>query len=242
MPTTRSNTVDVAFDVPLDHPFSYRVPPGWTLALGQRVAAPLGRAERIGVVVALREGDTAGLKPLACVVDPAPILDAAGLTLAAWIAEQSLSSLGGTLAALLPPPGSAGARSDQAVPSDEALQADDAVPSDKAIRSREPLGAGHPRFKPGTPSNTEPGQSPKPDVLIGQGRERRLLERVAAARAPALVIVPDIQAAGRWAQRLGKHRPVARPDSGVDDEARARAWDALAAGGPRAPARPAPPP
>ncbi len=95
---------DVAFDVPLDHPFSYRVPSDWTLAVGQRVAAPLGRAERIGVVVALRDGDAAGLKPLARVVDPAPVLDAAGLTLAAWIAEQSLSSLGGTLAALLPPP------------------------------------------------------------------------------------------------------------------------------------------
>ncbi len=227
---------DVAFDVPLDHPFSYRVPSDWTLAVGQRVAAPLGRAERIGVVVALRDGDAAGLKPLARVVDPAPVLDAAGLTLAAWIAEQSLSSLGGTLAALLPPPRSTGAqgnqavRSDGAVPSDDAVRADDAVPSDKAIRSREPLRAGHPRFKPGTRSDTEPGQSPKPDVLIGTGRERRLLERVAAARAPALVIVPDIEAAGRWAQRLDKHGPVARLDSGVDDVARARAWDALAAG------------
>src|SRR5207247_423783 len=122
----------------------------------------LGRAERIGVVVALRDGDAAGLKPLARVVDPAPVLDAAGLTLAAWIAEQSLSSLGGTLAALLPPPRSTGAqgnqavRSDDAVPSDDAVRADDAVPSDKAIRSREPLRAGHPRFKPGTRSDTEP--------------------------------------------------------------------------------------
>ena len=33
----------------------------------------------------------------------APVLDAEGLALAQWIAEQSLSSLGGTLAALLPP-------------------------------------------------------------------------------------------------------------------------------------------
>src|SRR5207247_939663 len=107
----------------------------------------------------------------------------------------------------LPPPRSTGAqgnqavRSDDAVPSDDAVRSDDAVQSDKAIRSREPLRAGHPRFKPGTRSDTEPGQSPKPDVLIGTGRERRLLERVAAARAPALVIVPDIEAAGRWGAR-----------------------------------------
>jgi primosomal protein N' (replication factor Y) len=210
---------DVAFDVPLDHPFSYRVPLGWTLAVGQRVAAPLGRAERVGVVVGLRDGDAAGLKPLTRVLDPAPVLDAGGLALAGWIAEQSLSSLGGTLAALLPPARSA------------RPHADEALRSDEAIRSREPSRTGHPRFEPGTRSYAEAaGESPKPDVLIGMGRERRLLERVAAATAAALVIVPDVEAAGRWAQRLDKHGPVARLDSGVDDATRAGAWAALTAG------------
>jgi len=210
---------DVAFDVPLDHPFSYRVPSGWTLAVGQRVFAPLGRAERVGVVVGLRDDDTAGLKPLTRVVDALPVLDANGLALAGWIAEQSLSSLGGTLAALLPPAGSARRHSD------------DAVRTDETIRSREPSRTGHPRLKPATRSNTEAaGESPKPDVLIGLGRERRLLERVAAATAATLVIVPDVEAAGRWAQRLDKHGPVARLDSGVDDATRAGAWAALTAG------------
>src|SRR5207249_566810 len=65
---------------------------------------------------------------------------------------------------------------------------------------------------------------------IGTGRERRLLERVAAATAATLVIVPDVEAAGRWAQRLDKHGPVARLDSGVDDATRAGAWAALTAG------------
>ena len=210
---------DVAFDVPLDHPFSYRVPSGWTLAVGQRVFAPLGRAERVGVVVGLRDDDTAGLKPLTRVVDALPVLDANGLALAGWIAEQSLSSLGGTLAALLPPAGSARRHSD------------DAVRTDETIRSREPSRTGQPRLKPATHSNTEAaGESPKPDVLIGLGRERRLLERVAAATAATLVIVPDVEAAGRWAQRLDKHGPVARLDSGVDDATRAGAWAALTAG------------
>jgi len=209
---------DVAFDVPLDHPFSYRVPSGWTLAVGQRVFAPLGRAERVGVVVGLRDDDAAGLKPLTRVVDALPVLDANGLALAGWIAEQSLSSLGGTLAALLPPAGSARRHSD------------DAVRTDEAIRSREASRTGHPRFKPASPSDTEPGESAKPDVFIGLGRERRLLERVAAATAATLVIVPDVEAAGRWAQRLDKHGPVARLDSGVDDATRAGAWAALTAG------------
>jgi primosomal protein N' (replication factor Y) len=196
MPSTPSYTADVAFDTPVEHPFSYRVPDGMILAPGQRVAAPLGRAERTGVVVALREGDPGGLKPLARVVD-----------LAHWIAEQSLSSLGSTLAALTPP-----------------------VAPEQPQRSRKPSRTGHPRFIPGSPSDTEARTLVKPDVLTGAGRERRLLERLGAATAPALVIVPDVEGAARWTQRLEKHGAVARLDSGVDDETRARAWAALAAG------------
>jgi primosomal protein N' (replication factor Y) len=190
---------DVAFDAPLDHPFSYCVPPGWTLTPGQRVAAPLGRAERVGVVVAVRDGDAAGLKPLARVVDAAPVLDAGSLDLARWVSEQSLSSLGSTLGALTPP---------------VVCEGDAASNRDSRLR---------------TPSATTPATA-TPEVFIGAGRERRLLERVAAASAPALVIVPDVEAAGRWTQRLEKHGAVARLDSGADDATRARAWAALAAG------------
>ena len=196
---------DIAFALPLDHPFSYRVPPGWTLTPGQRVAAPLGRAERVGVVVALRDGDARGLKPLARVVDAAAIVDGGTLELVRWISAQSLSSFGSTLAALTPP----------------------VVPS--VSEGEDGLARGR------TPSASTLGRASAPDaalpeVFIGTGRERRLIERVAAASAPALVIVPDVEAAGRWAQRLDKHGPVARLDSGVDDATRAGAWAALTAG------------
>ena len=96
---------DVVFDLPLDHPFSYLVPDSLTVAPGQRVSAPLGgRGTRVGVVVALRDGDAEGLRPMERVVEPAPILSAAGLDLGRWIADESLSSWGSTLLALLPPP------------------------------------------------------------------------------------------------------------------------------------------
>src|SRR5207247_10048959 len=65
---------DVAFDAPVSHPFSYRVPDGWEPAPGQRVLAPLRGAARVGMVVALREGDDARLKPLLRVADSTPIL------------------------------------------------------------------------------------------------------------------------------------------------------------------------
>src|SRR5438094_9484585 len=98
---------DVVFDAPVRHSFSYRVPDGWTLAPGQRTRAPLRGAARVGMVVALRDGTDPQLKPLARLVDPEPVLSTAQLELVGWIAAQSLSSVGSTCAALLPPPGRA---------------------------------------------------------------------------------------------------------------------------------------
>ena len=96
---------DVVFDLPLDHPFSYLVPRSLNLRPGQRVRAPLGgRGTRVGLVVALREGDAAGLRAVQHAVEPAPILPAGSLALGRWIADESLSSWGSTLLALLPPP------------------------------------------------------------------------------------------------------------------------------------------
>ena len=96
---------DVVFDLPLDHPFSYLVPDPLTVTPGQRVSAPLGgRGTRVGVVVALRDGEAAGLRPVQRAVEAAPILSAGGLALGRWIADESLSSWGSTLLALLPPP------------------------------------------------------------------------------------------------------------------------------------------
>ena len=96
---------DVVFDLPLDRPFSYLVPDSLNLKPGQRVRAPLGgRATRVGVVVGLHEGDSTGLRPIDRVVEAAPILSTGDLELGRWIADESLSSWGSTLLALLPPP------------------------------------------------------------------------------------------------------------------------------------------
>jgi primosomal protein N' (replication factor Y) len=100
---------DVVFDIPIDHAFSYLVPPGLVVARGQRVGAPLQGRARVGVVVALREGDAVGLKPLQRAVEPVPVLSEAGLELGRWAAAESLSSWGSTLLSLLPPPPRGGA-------------------------------------------------------------------------------------------------------------------------------------
>jgi len=102
-----TRVADVVFDAPVDQPFTYRVPPDVTAAAGQRVAAPLGGAERVGLVLAVRDEITpsARLRPLGRVVDIAPVLGPAALDLVRWIAAQSLTSVGSTALSLLPPPG-----------------------------------------------------------------------------------------------------------------------------------------
>jgi primosomal protein N' (replication factor Y) len=96
----------VVFDVPVDRAFLYAVPPGLTVAPGQRVLAPLGATTRAGLVVAVRSGATRQqVRTLTAVLDPAPVLSGSQLDLARWIARESCSSLGSTCASLLPPPG-----------------------------------------------------------------------------------------------------------------------------------------
>ena len=136
---------DVAFDAPVRHSFSYRVPEGWRLAPGQRARAPLRGAARVGMVVAVRDGAEEGLKPLARLVDAEPVLSRAQLDLVNWIAAQTLSSVGSTCAALLPPPASGDAA---------------------GVAGRAAAVAGRPG-------------GPKPELLIGAGREKRVLDRLA---------------------------------------------------------------
>ena len=199
-----SLVADVVFDAPLDQSFTYRVPVGVSLEAGQRVLAPLGGAQRVGLVVAARDAAAdSRLRALTRIVDEAPVLGTKGLDLARWIAAQSLTSLGSTALSLLPP-AVAGVVSAVA-PAERHVEAPPATGAERRVR---------------TPSPTL--------VVAGSGRERRVLELIAAG--PALVIVSDVESAGRWAVRLAKLGPVVRLDSGVSDAERAAAWAALGAG------------
>ena len=131
--TVPARIADVAFDAPLGHPFSYRVPDGWALRPGQRALAPLRGAARVGMVVAVHDGADAKLKSLDRLVDREPVLSPAQLDLVRWISAQSLSSLGSTCAALLPPP----SRSDADAPRESGVA--DASPAAPAERKPELL-------------------------------------------------------------------------------------------------------
>src|SRR5262245_29321773 len=250
----------VVFDVPVDHAFFYRIPDGWTVAPGQRVRAPLRGAPRPGVVVAVEDGSPSGLKLLSAIEDSAIPVGAAHLALARWIAGESLTSLGSTLAALTPTLRSTGTgrrrspRSERGPdtgaaarrppepaegPFGQVLDAGGISLRQRAETAAISLGQRPPAPPADLNGRDDIALAPSPlrsaprravgatglgELLVGAGRERRALERVAAARGPALVLVPDLDACTRWAQRLEKIERTIRLDSGAPDDERGRGW------------------
>jgi primosomal protein N' (replication factor Y) len=98
-----------------DQLFTYRVPPelAGRVVPGQRVRVPFGsRREPLeGVVfeVVRRDGPPpAGLRAVAEVPDPEPILRPEDLELARWLAERTVCTLAQAVRVLLPPPGPPG--------------------------------------------------------------------------------------------------------------------------------------
>lgn len=139
---------DVVFDLPLRQAFTYSVPAGMALARGQRVSAPLHGRARVGAVVDVRDGDGAGLLPVERAIERVPIVSAAMLELSRWAADQSLSSWGSTLLALLPPPPR---RADEAVAPPPELHAAGAAPAELWIgATREARLAAHLADEPGS--------------------------------------------------------------------------------------------
>src|SRR5439155_269024 len=190
-------------DLPLDHPFSYLLPGDLKLACGQRVRAPLGgRGTRVGMVVALREGDESGLRPVQHVVDAAPIVSAAGLDLGRWIADESLSSWGSTLLALVPPPSRA-RRTESVAP------APDRAPS---IPAREPelwtSADRDERLTAMLAAESEAALVIAPDTASAARWARRLA--AAHLAGPARGARPRAQAAWTTAASLARHPHAAR--------------------------------
>jgi primosomal protein N' (replication factor Y) len=225
---------EVVFDVPVDHAFAYRIPPGWSLAPGQRVLAPLRGTARPGLVVAVRPGPDANLKLLAGIDDPAPSLASGQLDLARWVASEALASLGSTVAALTPALRSPKARRRARSSAPAIPPAAEARPT--ATAESGAWGSARPR-SPAVPV-TAAGDMPETngqacELLIGAGRERHVLERVAARRGPALILLPDLEACARWIQRLEKVDRAVRLDSGASDGERAQGWRDLGHGAAR---------
>lgn len=96
---------DVILPVPLPGTFTYAVPEGMDVRVGERVLVTFGRTKTyLGVVVRMHWEKPEGyeIKPLLQVIDAAPIVTNVQLRLWSWISEYYLSPIGEVYKAALP--------------------------------------------------------------------------------------------------------------------------------------------
>ncbi len=96
---------ELAFDLPIPHTFTYRVPEGLAVAVGVRAVAPFAGRKLTGFVVSLSatsDIDPKALKELTRVVDAEPLVEEADFARAKWVADTYLSAFGEALHAMTP--------------------------------------------------------------------------------------------------------------------------------------------
>ena len=88
----------------IDKPYSYAIPAGMELQPGQRVMVPFGRGNRRceGVVLAVEEGSSQGLKSIEQVLDEVSLLSPIMLRLAAFLRERYFCTFYEAVRVMLP--------------------------------------------------------------------------------------------------------------------------------------------
>ena len=91
----------------IDKPYDYLVPAEWMeqAVPGVRVTVTFGRGNRVseGIILARTQGEKQpGLKPLAAVLDSAPVLDQDGIALALWMRQRYFCTLYEAVKTILP--------------------------------------------------------------------------------------------------------------------------------------------
>lgn len=88
----------------IDKPYSYQIPPEISVSPGVRVVVPFGKGNRRteGMVLAVSPEAGEGLKCIERVLDQEPVLDEAGLRLAAFVRERYFCTFYDAIKAMLP--------------------------------------------------------------------------------------------------------------------------------------------
>jgi len=105
VPRPGAALVEVAVNTqqPARTPFTYSVPDGHSLEPGHAVFVPFGPRILQGIVVATTDSTTLqAVRPVAAIADPDPVLDAAHIALARWLAEEYFAPLWDCIACCLP--------------------------------------------------------------------------------------------------------------------------------------------
>ncbi|GAJ17681.1 unnamed protein product, partial [marine sediment metagenome] len=96
MPDKKREYAGVAFSLPMDKLFHYRIPAPLKneVEVGKRVWVEFGHKDKVGYVVGLAESaEVKDVKPVKSVIDAEPIVSGHMLELCRWISETYLCSL-----------------------------------------------------------------------------------------------------------------------------------------------------
>ncbi len=84
--------------------FSYAIPPGLSIKVGQAVWVPFGEKLLQGVVLELSDYPAVEkTREITAIIEPRPVLSPAQVSLAGWISQHYLSPLFDAVALMLPP-------------------------------------------------------------------------------------------------------------------------------------------
>ena len=84
--------------------FSYTVPPGLNITVGQAIRVPFGEKVLQGIVIELTDYPAVEeTREISSTIDPHPLLSPARIALARWLSKRYLSPLFDAVAPMLPP-------------------------------------------------------------------------------------------------------------------------------------------
>ena len=88
----------------MDKPYSYVIPPQYSVTPGMRVVVPLGRGNRMteGMILSVSDGNGENLKSVAQVLDAEPLLSERELRLAAFVRRRYFCTFYDAIRAMLP--------------------------------------------------------------------------------------------------------------------------------------------
>jgi len=100
-----SRFVEVAFNLPIKKLFTYSIPMDSDAAMGQRVIAPFGKKKLTGLIVSTSDEKPSSdyqIKEIDRIIDSAPLIDSNLLSLARWMEDIYMCSLGEALSVIVP--------------------------------------------------------------------------------------------------------------------------------------------
>jgi primosomal protein N' (replication factor Y) len=245
---------DLAFDIPANQAFTYRVDEKGAAAVGKRALAPFGRRGRdsLGYIIAERESPPQGLeesaiKPIRRVADAEPVFDERDIELARWIAAYYLCGIGQAIAAMIPSGRRISSGSSLGIEVDEltdaALELSDEQKtaleaiigsgecSTGALRGCPPKRGGAEDQRAGARGETSPLL---PDLfylygITGSGKTEvflRAAEHMIKEGKSVIYLVPEIALSRQTAELIGKRfgSSAATLHSGMSPSARLTEW------------------